>query len=64
MGVLDPKVSTCFSSEGTFWAAARELATLASLGITVVEIMPVNDFDGQFGWGYDGVNLFAPAHAL
>ena len=49
-----------FTPEGTFAAAARELASLATLGITVVEIMPVNEFDGQFGWGYDGVDLFAP----
>ncbi len=49
-----------FTPEGTFAAAARELAALASLGVTVIEIMPVNEFDGQFGWGYDGVDLFAP----
>src|SRR5438132_7782160 len=33
---------------------------LAALGITVLEIMPIADFAGRFGWGYDGVNLFAP----
>jgi maltooligosyltrehalose trehalohydrolase len=49
-----------FTPEGTFVAAAAQLGALASLGITVVEIMPVNEFDGQFGWGYDGVDLFAP----
>src|SRR5262249_4457443 len=51
---------------GTFtragiWAAAESLLPqLAETGITVIEIMPVADFNGRFGWGYDGVNLFAP----
>jgi len=49
-----------FTPEGTWAAAARELPALADLGITTVEIMPVADFPGRFGWGYDGVNLFAP----
>ena len=49
-----------FTKEGTFAAAARELAELASCGITCLEVMPVADFPGRFGWGYDGVNLFAP----
>jgi len=49
-----------FTPEGTFAAAMRELGELAALGITVIEIMPVADFPGRFGWGYDGVNLFAP----
>jgi maltooligosyltrehalose trehalohydrolase len=30
------------------------------MGVTCIEMMPVNDFPGRFGWGYDGVNLFAP----
>jgi maltooligosyltrehalose trehalohydrolase len=49
-----------FTREGTWNAAARELPELAEAGITVIEVMPVADFAGQFGWGYDGVNLFAP----
>lgn len=49
-----------FTREGTWKAAARRLKELADLGITVLEIMPVADFPGRFGWGYDGVNLFAP----
>jgi maltooligosyltrehalose trehalohydrolase len=49
-----------FSKEGTWKAAAAELAELASFGITVLEVMPVADFAGSFGWGYDGVNFFAP----
>jgi maltooligosyltrehalose trehalohydrolase len=49
-----------FTTDGSWAAAARELPRLADLGITAVEIMPVADFPGRFGWGYDGVNLFAP----
>jgi maltooligosyltrehalose trehalohydrolase len=49
-----------FTAEGTWQAAARELAPLAELGVTCIEVMPVADFAGDFGWGYDGVNLFAP----
>ncbi len=51
-----------FTREGTWEAAGRELAALASLGITVLELMPVAEFPGRFGWGYDGVDLFAPTH--
>lgn len=49
-----------YTREGTWDAAARELPSLADLGITCLEIMPIADFSGAFGWGYDGVNLFAP----
>lgn len=49
-----------FTREGTFAAAQKELAELAACGITVIEVMPVADFPGRFGWGYDGVGLFAP----
>jgi len=49
-----------FTEEGTWEAAQRELPELAATGITLLEIMPVADFPGTFGWGYDGVNLFAP----
>lgn len=49
-----------FTREGTWGSAARQLPELAALGVTVLEIMPVADFPGRFGWGYDGVNLFAP----
>ena len=51
-----------FTAEGTWAAAARELPELAAAGITTIEMMPVADFPGRFGWGYDGVNLFAPTH--
>ena len=46
--------------EGTWGAAIGELPALAELGITLLEVMPVADFPGKFGWGYDGVNLYAP----
>jgi maltooligosyltrehalose trehalohydrolase len=49
-----------FTRAGTWEAASHELQELADAGITVVEVMPVADFAGRFGWGYDGVDLFAP----
>src|SRR5262249_6071816 len=49
-----------FTPEGTWAAAARELAELANIGVSVIEMMPIADFAGRFGWGYDGVNLYAP----
>jgi len=51
-----------FTQEGTWRAAAEQLAELARIGFTVIEMMPVADFPGKFGWGYDGVDLFAPSH--
>jgi maltooligosyltrehalose trehalohydrolase len=51
-----------FTPEGTWSAAARELLALAELGVTAVELMPVGEFSGQFGWGYDGVAPYAPTH--
>ena len=50
-----------FTTEGTFAAAADRLADLAGLGVTAVQLLPVNDFPGRWNWGYDGVALFAPA---
>lgn len=49
-----------FTREGTWSAAQRELPALVDLGVTVLNIMPIADFTGRFGWGYDGVNYFAP----
>ncbi len=49
-----------FSQVGTWEGARQELAELAEVGVTVLEVMPVADFPGRFGWGYDGVGLFAP----
>jgi len=51
-----------FTPEGTWRAAAQQLEELARIGVTVVELMPIADFEGRFGWGYDGVDLYAPAH--
>jgi maltooligosyltrehalose trehalohydrolase len=52
-----------FSPEGTFDGAAARLGHLVDLGVTAVEIMPVAEFPGDRGWGYDGVDLYAPHHA-
>jgi maltooligosyltrehalose trehalohydrolase len=49
-----------FTPEGRWQSAMEQLPELAALGVTVLEIMPVADFPGRFGWGYDGVDLFAP----
>jgi maltooligosyltrehalose trehalohydrolase len=51
-----------FTHEGTFAAAAERLCDVAALGITTVEVMPLAEFPGRFGWGYDGVGWFAPFH--
>lgn len=51
-----------FTREGTYAAAARELPELARIGVTTLELMPVAEFPGRFGWGYDGVALWAPTH--
>lgn len=51
-----------FTREGTWRAAAEQLPELARIGITVIEMMPVAEFPGRFGWGYDGVDFFAPSH--
>ncbi|HEV2209140.1 MAG TPA: malto-oligosyltrehalose trehalohydrolase [Verrucomicrobiae bacterium] len=49
-----------FTREGTWRAAQEQLPELADLGVTVLEVMPVAEFPGEFGWGYDGVDIFAP----
>ncbi|MGD9724175.1 MAG: malto-oligosyltrehalose trehalohydrolase [Pirellulales bacterium] len=49
-----------FTREGTWRAAAGHLPRLKELGVTLVEVMPVAEFAGEYGWGYDGVDLFAP----
>ncbi|MCU1400465.1 MAG: treZ [Acidimicrobiales bacterium] len=49
-----------FSAEGTFDGAIAHLDHLVELGVTAIEIMPVATFPGERGWGYDGVNLYAP----
>ena len=52
-----------FTPEGTFEAAIDRLEHLVDLGVTCVELMPVAEFSGDRGWGYDGVDLYAPHHA-
>jgi maltooligosyltrehalose trehalohydrolase len=49
-----------FTQQGSWEAAGEELPTLKETGITLLEIMPLAEFAGEFGWGYDGVDLFAP----
>ncbi|MDQ6861925.1 MAG: malto-oligosyltrehalose trehalohydrolase [Verrucomicrobiota bacterium] len=49
-----------FTREGTWRAAAAQLQELHDSGITLIEMMPIAGFPGEFGWGYDGVNLFCP----
>ncbi len=48
-----------FTQEGTFDAAVGRLDHLRDLGVDVVEVLPVADFPGRWGWGYDGVDLYA-----
>jgi maltooligosyltrehalose trehalohydrolase len=48
---------------GTFEALIERLDAIKALGVTAIELMPVADFPGERNWGYDGVNLFAPARA-
>jgi maltooligosyltrehalose trehalohydrolase len=52
-----------FSHEGTFDGAIEHLDHLVELGVNTVELMPVVEFSGARGWGYDGVLLYAPHHA-
>ncbi|MFI8978412.1 malto-oligosyltrehalose trehalohydrolase [Nocardia asteroides] len=48
-----------FTPDGTFDAAIDRLDHLVDLGVTTVELMPVNAFDGTHNWGYDGVLWYA-----
>jgi maltooligosyltrehalose trehalohydrolase len=52
-----------FTTPGTFLSTIEKLDHLVALGITHIELMPVVEFPGNHGWGYDGVDLFAPHHA-
>jgi maltooligosyltrehalose trehalohydrolase len=52
-----------FSEAGTFAGAIGQLDHLVDLGVTHIEVMPVNEFSGDRGWGYDGADLYAPHHA-
>ncbi len=50
-----------FSPEGTFDGVINRFRHLKKLGVSAIELMPVADFPGHRNWGYDGVDLFAPA---
>jgi maltooligosyltrehalose trehalohydrolase len=52
-----------FSDAGTFGGAARRLPELRDLGVTAIELMPIADFAGDRGWGYDAAALYAPSRA-
>lgn len=52
-----------FTTDGTFDAAIERLAHLVELGVDAIELLPVAEFSGSRGWGYDGVGLFAAHHA-
>jgi maltooligosyltrehalose trehalohydrolase len=52
-----------FTPAGTFEAAIEKIPHLLELGVTAVEVMPVAEFGGDRGWGYDGAALYAPHHA-
>src|SRR5258706_535623 len=52
-----------FTPAGTFDAAIERLGYLRDLGVTHVQVMPVAEFSGARGWGYDGVDLYAPHHS-
>ncbi len=52
-----------FTPGGTFDSAIERLDDVVALGASHLELMPVNEFPGDRGWGYDGVDLFAPHHA-
>ncbi|HEX6547728.1 MAG TPA: malto-oligosyltrehalose trehalohydrolase [Candidatus Dormibacteraeota bacterium] len=51
-----------FAPEGTFDGVAARLDHLVELGVNAIELMPVAEFAGDRGWGYDGVDLYAPHH--
>jgi maltooligosyltrehalose trehalohydrolase len=51
-----------FTPGGNWLSAIDKLPLLVDSGITTLEVMPVSDFPGRFGWGYDGVFPYAPAH--
>ena len=51
-----------FSSDGTFDGIIEHLPHLVRLGVDAIELMPVAEFSGDRGWGYDGADLFAPHH--
>jgi maltooligosyltrehalose trehalohydrolase len=63
-GIIYEMHTGTFTPEGTFDSAIGRLDHLRDLGVTHVELMPVAEFLGNRGWGYDGAGLFAPHHSL
>ncbi|MDB5326582.1 MAG: treZ 3 [Phycisphaerales bacterium] len=51
-----------FTKAGTWASAIEQLGSLKDVGVTCIEVMPVNEFAGERNWGYDGVSQFAPFH--
>jgi maltooligosyltrehalose trehalohydrolase len=51
-----------FTPEGTWSAAIDKFPLLVDSGVTAIEVMPISEFPGRFGWGYDGVFPYAPTH--
>lgn len=51
-----------FTPQGTFRSIVDRLDYLLELGVTHIELLPISEFSGPWGWGYDGVDLFAPHH--
>jgi malto-oligosyltrehalose trehalohydrolase len=49
-----------YTPEGTFAGVRSRLGHLAQLGVTMIELMPLAEFPGRRGWGYDGVLPYAP----
>jgi len=49
-----------FTPEGTYAAAIEKLPLLKDVGITAIELMPLAEYQGAYGWGYDGVDFYAP----
>jgi 1,4-alpha-glucan branching enzyme len=45
---------------GTFLDVARKIPHLAALGITALQLMPIQDFQTQFSLGYNGTDYFSP----
>lgn len=52
-----------FTRDGSYDAAIEHLPRLAEMGFTAIELMPIAQFPGRWGWGYDGVFQFAPHNA-
>src|SRR5262249_61100928 len=60
--ILEVHIGT-FTPGGTFLAAIDKLDEIVRSGFTAIELMPVADFSGRRGWGYDGVLWYAPDSA-